>query len=677
MALRNDTTSRELIIWTLLNATRVGILLVLFMPLVVTSSTLFPFIVGKAIYARSIIEVAFGLWLMLVLVAPEHRPKRSWILIAFGVWLVASVVAGFAGVSLQRSMWSTYERMQGIVDLAHWTAFVLVAGSVFRTIKNWKWLFSVNLGVSLFASILGLGHNFNILDSGILGTDARIESTLGNATYVGAYTMVNILVALGLIALSWRQSDSSQPQETSRAAASRAGRRRRRRASRQSQGTNFDWLPFARAFWLTAVVLELWTLWLTETRGALIGLGAGAVVFASVYSLWGKIEQVKKVSYAIMGMVIAALLLFILARSTSVLDPVIDRSPTLSRVATIGLNDDSIKGRITSISAGLQGYIEKPVFGWGPENYLIAWGRHFDADSGVRERFDQAHNKLVEELTTKGAVGLVTYLSIWAAMIWVFVRALRRREGAEQAFVILIGSALAAFFVQNMFLFDSPVTVLQFAVLVSFFVAEEMQQRQTQLDSADDEGRSQPPASSRINVGERLSVLFSSPVGGTISALILAVLLGFSIYFLNIKPFNAAATIVQTSDPNITWIQRFGLFEQAIDEFPALANYPRLLLLSQVSNNLSTLTTEELEAAVALIEKEGAQGLIDEPEGWRIHVAMAHFYQTVALLDVSQQEILDRAREHVEKADKLAPRTVEVNAIRSEQERLEGLAAGQ
>ena len=207
MTLRNDATTRELVTWGLLNASRLGILLVLLMPLVVTSSTLFPFIVGKAIYARIMIEVTFGAWVVLVLVAPEHRPKRSWILIAFGVWLVASIIAGYAGVSLQRSLWSTYERMQGIIDLAHWAGFVLVAGSVFRSVNDWKWLLSINLGVSLFASILGLGQNFDIFESNLF-TAGRIASTLGNATYFGAYTMVNIFAVWGRISTSLSRASS-------------------------------------------------------------------------------------------------------------------------------------------------------------------------------------------------------------------------------------------------------------------------------------------------------------------------------------------------------------------------------------------------------------------------------------------------------------------------------------
>ena len=77
---------------------------------------------------------------------------------------------------------------------------------------------------------------------------------------------------------------------------------------------------------------------------------------------------------------------------------------------------------------------------------------------------------------------------------------------------------------------------------------------------------------------------------------------------------------------------------------------------------------------MTLIEREAVQGLIDEPENWRIHVGMAHFYQIAAQIDVS---LLDKAKIYVEQADKLAPRTIEVIAVRDEQKRLEGIVAGQ
>ncbi|MYA61668.1 MAG: hypothetical protein F4X94_03735, partial [Dehalococcoidia bacterium] len=182
----------HLLMWTV----RAGILLIMAMPLILSQDTLFYFIVGKAIYARSVIEVTFGIWLLLIFFYPRYRPSRSLILAALGVWLLISLIAGLTGVSTVRSLWSTYERMQGIVDLAHWFVFIAMTGSVFRSLSNWRILFTVNIVVCMIVSFLGINQHYGIFDMeefGIRSTD-RIESTLGNATYVGAYTMVNALI---------------------------------------------------------------------------------------------------------------------------------------------------------------------------------------------------------------------------------------------------------------------------------------------------------------------------------------------------------------------------------------------------------------------------------------------------------------------------------------------------
>ena len=73
----------RLLLW----AVRTGILLVLLTPLIVTKDTLFPFVVGKAIFARSVVEVAFGLWIVLIIYYRQHRPPRWWVLAALGVWV--------------------------------------------------------------------------------------------------------------------------------------------------------------------------------------------------------------------------------------------------------------------------------------------------------------------------------------------------------------------------------------------------------------------------------------------------------------------------------------------------------------------------------------------------------------------------------------------------------------
>ena len=102
--------------------------------------TFFPFIVGKALYFRTLTEIALGLWLVLVFRYPSHLPPRSWLYIAFAVYVAIAFAAAMFGVSPQRSLWSTYERMQGVVDLAHWFAFTVVFTSIFRSWADWRWI---------------------------------------------------------------------------------------------------------------------------------------------------------------------------------------------------------------------------------------------------------------------------------------------------------------------------------------------------------------------------------------------------------------------------------------------------------------------------------------------------------------------------------------------------------
>ena len=51
--------------------------LLLLTPFVVTPGTIFPFVVGKALWSRSLIEIAFALWTVLALTHPGYRPPRS------------------------------------------------------------------------------------------------------------------------------------------------------------------------------------------------------------------------------------------------------------------------------------------------------------------------------------------------------------------------------------------------------------------------------------------------------------------------------------------------------------------------------------------------------------------------------------------------------------------------
>ena len=656
----STTDIERLLLW----AVRIGLMAVLVVPLVVTTSTYFPYVVGKAIYARVVIEITFALWLILVLYCSDYRPSRSWILTAFGVWLAVSLISGLTGVSFTRSFWSTYERMQGIFDLAHWFAFVLMAGSVFRSVRDWRVPLTVNLTIGAIVSALGVGHHLDVFNMDILGSSQRIQSTLGNATYVGAYTMVNAMIGLGLIVHSFARPEVEPSVEVRR----RATTRRRRRVSERG-GVSLDLTTWIRIFWAVAVVVNLWALWLTGTRGAIVGMGAGALVFGVVYVFWGSMKAVR---WAALGVIIAALLavaLVVVMKTTSVLDPLADSSTTLRRLASIGLDDNSSRGRLVAVQAGVEAFQDRPILGWGPENFLIAWGRYFDVDSGILERFDQAHSKVFEELTTKGVLGLTAYLLIWLAMASVLLASFRRKSGFYQVFIAVMGATAAAYFVQNLFLFDTTTTTMLFALLVAFLISEE---RLVGDHDAEDGSVERRLGVIPDGLGQRIGLPYvwsavRSSVGVAVVVVVVSTLTGVLLMY-TLMPFSAAMTVVRGAIGQGTWAQKEAVLTRSISEFPGLGNYPRIILISRATEGAQEMSDEEFASAVEVVGAEVQAGLEVEPQNWRIRALTAQFYQVASSRDSSYLAV---AREHIDEAAELAPRTREIIRITEQQEQLE------
>ena len=639
----DEAGATQLLLW----AVWAGVLLVLLTPLIVSTGTYFPFVVGKAIYSRSIIEVTFVLWLILILYDPKYRLGRSWVVAAIGLWLLVSILAALAGVSPVRSMWSTYERMQGIFDLAHWFCFVIMAASVFRTFASWRVLFSVNLAIGTVVAVLGLGQHFDLINFNWVGDSNRVESTIGNATYVGAYAAVNVLLGAGLVVQSFSRQARVPVRRRGR---SRAARRRRRSSS---PAFRLDYYPALRAFWTFAAFANLLTLWLTSTRGAVVGLGAALFVFAIWYSGWGSMKVARWAGYVMLVGAVAALVFLLAARTTSALDPVVESSAMLKRLSTMSLDDSSIKGRTLSAEAGIRAFQERPLLGWGPENYTVAWGKHYESESPPRELFDQAHSKPVEELTTKGALGLISYLLIWCAMAMVVLRLFRAENGYQQLFVAIFGVTLVAYFVQNLFLFDTPTTVMLFCVLAAFTVAEEQRLKAGEKDS-----QAPPSRWCRwVDLSGAVNAL-RTPLGGTALAVVAAAVTIASLFFFNLRPYSAAEDIAQ-SKRAAQWGVKLELFNQAIEGFPGLANYPRRELVDAAAASIKSLPEDEFRHVVDRVAAEARRGLEAEPDNWRLMISLARFYQVASEIDESYVEV---AREYAEDAVQRAPMIMKVSS---------------
>src|SRR3989344_9346292 len=91
---------------------------------------LFPFITGKIFLFRIIVEIIFGAWLLLVLFDKKYLPKASFLLWALLIFLASIAVADMLSVNPAKSIWSNYERMEGLVTHIHLFLYFIVAGAM-------------------------------------------------------------------------------------------------------------------------------------------------------------------------------------------------------------------------------------------------------------------------------------------------------------------------------------------------------------------------------------------------------------------------------------------------------------------------------------------------------------------------------------------------------------------
>ena len=80
------------------------------------------------------------------------------------------------------------------------------------------------------------------------------------------------------------------------------------------------------------------------------------------------------------------------------------------------------------------------------------------------------------------------------------------------------------------------------------------------------------------------------------------------------------------------------------------------------------MSEEEFALAVESVGTASEAGLADEPQNWRIRALAAQFYQVAS---TRNPDLLSVAREHIDEAAVLAPRTREIIRISEQQEELE------
>jgi O-antigen ligase/Flp pilus assembly protein TadD len=413
---------------------RAGLYLTLLTPLLFYRSSISPFITLRTFVFQALIEVLAAVWLALAVFHPEYRPRPTLLMRALLVLLLLLTLSAFIGPDLMQGMWSTQGRALGLVALYHFFLFFVMLSSVPRfDLRRW---FMASTGVAVVASLFAFYQPYhpeffleNVLQGG------RPGSFLGNPSFLAGYLLFHIFFAF------WFAVEAGECRLRGRLAG-----------------------------WLGASVLMITALFLAQTRGALIGFAAGLLAIPVYFAFARSRERTlgldpRTLRKASAGFLLAAVLfggLFFATRQA----PLWSHVPGLNRLSSLTLASTDIQPRLTALRIAWESFKERPWLGWGPEGFKVPFDRRYDPQllrSGFGETyFDKPHNIVLEYLVSGGILGLLGYLALFGAALWTIFRK-APREG--RPFFLAM---LAAYFVQNLFLFDTFGTYLIFFALLAY-----------------------------------------------------------------------------------------------------------------------------------------------------------------------------------------------------------------
>ena len=384
----------------------------LLMPLFFWPVVIFPFVFSKLIFFQVLIGLTFPAYLVLAWAEPRFRPKPTILYLAIISYFIALAASVIFSVDPSRSWWGNQERMNGLFTLLHFFAWLSMTVGVVKTWPQWRRLMNYEITLSAFmASVALLQKPFPSLLSFPAGE--RVGGLLDNPIYMAAYQIFNLF----FIALLFLKRPSKK----------------------------------AMVYYGLVAVLDIGAFFAAQSRGALVGLGMGVIVFAIAYAVMTPSKKVRRLMLAGLALCFVGYGAIYAFRGSDLI-----KNSELGRLTNFNV---ASRTRFIAWEIAWKGFLERPVTGWGFDTYHILFNKHYNPESlrfGYYETwFDRSHNTIMDVLSMTGIFGFVTFAAIFSALFVSVYRA-HKKKWIEIPFTAVLLALPVAYFVQNLFVFDHP-----------------------------------------------------------------------------------------------------------------------------------------------------------------------------------------------------------------------------
>jgi len=580
----------EKIIWA-------GAFLSLLTPLIFSGRMMFPFITPRSFFFMAVVQIIFWTWLLLAFKDERYRPKFNLVTGSVLAFLVVIVLSTVLGVDPSHSFWADYERMLGALMHLHLLALFLVLSLLFKKEEDWLKIIDGTTIVAVLVALISLADNLGLFPLPDYHQDG---STLGNTSFMGSYLLMAAFFCL------YARLKTGGPK---------------------------------RIFYgLSFIIISSGVLFNPGGRAMKGAFVLGIILLLALYLAFSERRKyVTSLARVFLGVgVIMALAIGVLAFVEG----------SFIREKIIGL--PGMAQRFVVWEMTMAGIRERPLLGWGLENYHLIFARKFDPrlaipQYGAEVWFDRAHNVVFDNLATVGILGTILFFGMFLTALFVFWREFFRNKIEIWAPAVFT-SLLVAHFVQNLTVFDM-LSSYMFLFLILAFAASLSPQKES--------GKLLRPA-----------------IIPTISIVILFI---FSFNFFVVSPYrsniNASLAMVSPLDEATSYYQKGK--ECPIGWNELTVSFAERLINETAQDDHSEEKKEAIGERMRELKKD-LKELTERPsvsfkEYWiigRLYNQYYHYYLLDKVLygeSEKQEEFLKQSKEVIAQADKFLTRAIKIS----------------
>jgi O-antigen ligase/Tfp pilus assembly protein PilF len=526
-----------------------------------------------------------------------------WLLISL---LAINLLATIFSLDPNFSLWGSPYRSGGFVNFAFYIFFGILAFLALKK-EDWQKVWNISIITGVLVSLIAILQWQGLLEGFLITYETRPPSTLGNPIMLALYLLLLSFLTLPLAV-------KATP-------------------------------LYKKLLYSSAFFIFIFTILLTYSRAVYLGLTIGFLYFIFFYPF-------KR--HAISVVIKSALLIVLILGTYGVyyvniqpkLPDFIHQNKTLKGMAgRLSIERALQDARISGWKVSWQALKDRPILGYGPENFAIGFDKYYDPSLGGIEKmpgsndnwWDRAHNFIFDISITTGIPALIIYLLLFGALFRQ-LQNIKKKNPFQALACHSIQAAFIGYLVANFFSFDT------FSIYLILFLLIGYTLHLSFLTTSAPE--TNKPANKRIQRSALLKLL-------------LFILLIWFIWAFNIKPFqinsqiNIAGLMAKEGMCNAA-VQKM---ESILPETSFLDNYSRLKYI-EITNQC--VEQKDLAEAKDLTEK--AINVLEEateimPHYTRTWILLGQYNNL--LMENWQENREEQARAALEKALTLSPKRQE------------------